>query len=565
MNQKIFDTRQRVEELISEAMAVWKQSNYSEYFEELAKDPVFSLLVSAVAYQENEVRDEIERMKSDVLDEFASLLVPYEAEHACPSIAIVQTNTVSGRPEVEMNSYSRFSLGKDGGGFIPLLNSRVLPVRIDSLVRIDGRRWKVKFGFDMPVSDLSMFTFAINKDNFRDLKLFLEGKEVPLTRPWECSELPFTDSFAFKRIMFDGHELYDPSSSVMNLFLAGGMRIFCVRKHNPAEYITEEVNGLSLEFEFTGVSADFSFDRSNLFLNAVVLVNAKENEVTLDTNSPYARIAGGKWDGVLPEQLMHVFKPDSNQMYSEEKVLVRRVAADRFNKAGLVRMLGSLLNKFKTDSYAFQCMKADKRETVMHKLIMDLEELRKLAIQDGADTEGIYLMLENPSKNVSLNLKFLTTNGAALAGQLDASAVFSVPEGLDPAVTSQICEPVLGSDELGLNSKSLAVSKYIMRTNDRIVTNADIRIFCYKELMRRYGIMDNMVKNISVGPKLMRRNDCPGNACGYSILVGICISDSKYIRRILGNRLESAAHVFETMMQARSANIYPIKVKMEIQ
>ena len=52
MRQKIYATQQIAEELTKEAIAIWKQGNQAEHLEGIEKDPVVSLLMTALAYQE---------------------------------------------------------------------------------------------------------------------------------------------------------------------------------------------------------------------------------------------------------------------------------------------------------------------------------------------------------------------------------------------------------------------------------------------------------------------------------------------------------------------------------
>ena len=88
MKQTIFETRQRASEILKETIAIWRQSDQSDYLEGIEDDPIFSLLMMALAYRANESEGEIERLKSEVLDEFARLLAPYEVGHAIPAILI---------------------------------------------------------------------------------------------------------------------------------------------------------------------------------------------------------------------------------------------------------------------------------------------------------------------------------------------------------------------------------------------------------------------------------------------------------------------------------------------
>ena len=92
MKQTIFTTRQRAEEIIKEAVTIWEHSNNGEQLEGLDRDPVLALFMTALAYQANEIDNEIEQLRVDILNEFARMLIPYERIHALPATAVVEVS-----------------------------------------------------------------------------------------------------------------------------------------------------------------------------------------------------------------------------------------------------------------------------------------------------------------------------------------------------------------------------------------------------------------------------------------------------------------------------------------
>ena len=99
-----------------------------------------------------------------------------------------------------------------------------------------------------------------------------------------------------------------------------------------------------------------------------------------------------------------------------------------------------------------------------------------------------------------------------------------------------------------------------MVTNDRIVTPADMKIFCYKELMSRYSIVPKMVSNISVS--YAQQQDRV--ACGYAFYVNIELEENPFVERSFSNKIPQAEMLLERMMAVRSANIYPIFVTISM-
>ena len=143
MEQTAFDTRQRAAELLQEAAAIWRQSAHSDQLEGLERDPIFSLLITALAYQANETDSDIERLKQDVIEEYTRLLTPYEAGRPIPATAVVEAALQHDVAEMELTEQTAFFLEDTKYQFIPLLRQRVINASVANLVRLDGRRWKV--------------------------------------------------------------------------------------------------------------------------------------------------------------------------------------------------------------------------------------------------------------------------------------------------------------------------------------------------------------------------------------------------------------------------------------
>lgn len=563
MSQTIYDTRHRAEELLKEALSIWKQSNHSEYLEGLEKDPVFGLLMSAVAWQANETDNEIARLRTEILNEYVSMLLPYEMGHATPATAVIQTSPQTGVGEVRLNSRSSFSLGKKSWRFMPLMDTRVLGITVDSAVRLDGRRWAVNLSFDQPVNDLSGITFAISNPSFRDVTVTVNGEPLPLVRPWEYSEMPYSECFSLNNSLYNGMAAYDPAPTCMELFARHDLRLYYVRNHDAKRFIPQEVQRLQLIFEFKGTATTFMFDRSQIFFNVVLLANASEHDVNLDGNTPMARITG-EGAGTQCDQFMHLLRPSSDQFFADTNITVRRIAADRFNQGTLLRLLSAILGRLRTDFYAF--LRLDPQQTSVslrtiqehvQRLIRIVSEPRERSIA------GTYLMLDRLS-DANVNVGYLTTSGAAVNEDLTPDAVFSVSGGLDAAATRQIAPAIEGTDEMSIDGDNIYLTRYALITGDRIVTPADIRAFCYKELMLRYSIVYDMVKSIAITQEEQQYPSSWHNACGYQIQVEITLVDTPNVRRSFTGRIPQAEMLLEKMMQVRSANIYPINVNIYI-
>ncbi len=567
MKNTLFETRQRAEDLLRETVAIWRQSDQSDSLEGIEEDPVFSLLMMALAYQANEADSELERLKEEVLDDFARLLTPYEVAHAVPATMAVATTLQAGVAEQTLTENSVFTL-KGMFPFIPLCQTRVLNAQVASVTRIDGRRWRVRLNFEFPVTDLSDFAFAITDLNFHDVNITVDRQPLPLIKPWDYAELPFTECFSPNAMVYNRAQVYNPSLLPLDLFARQNVRMFIVDKHKPQTVIPMETEVVDLVFEFSGITDKFPFDKSHLALNTTLLVNAMQHEATLTAKMPIARLTGYDDNAtnmeITSRQFMHLLQPLDVQIFAQTEVEVRRAVADRFNQGSLVKLLNCVVNKYHSDFYAFLNI----RELSTDKLIYNLDEILTKMLNASAanplqNVPGVYLLLRHRAqmrnKNFSLSLKYLTTAGAAVNSSLSQDTVITPPAGFESDVM-QIAAPVPGLDEMG-ESSTQSLLRYYMLTSDRIVTPADIKVFCYKELMLRYGINQNMVRQIRVSHRLT--GDYHDG--GYEILVAITLVDNSFIRRKFIDNLPVAEILLEKMIEVRSTNIYPITVMIAVE
>ncbi len=567
MKQTIFEIRQQAEDLIKEAVTIWKQSNQNDMLEGIESDPVFSLMLTALAYQLNNIDSDIERFKQEVLDEYSKVLVPYNMGHAIPATAVISTNLQDGIPSVTIDDSQTFTLQGTSYRFIPLLETQVLGAKIAYVERLDARRWKVSLDFKAPVTDLSGFSFAITNPHFKGLKVTIAKKPVPLTYPWDYADLPLNKNFGLDTILYKQAPTFSAPSIWFDLFAKQNVRMFCIKKHKPETFINYETEQINLVLEFTGITDDFEFDKSCIALNPILLINAVPHSTDLSATTPIVRVSGNNNDkDEASEQFMHLTRPPENQLYSETSVDVRTVAADRFNRGSLLKLLNSLIQKFDSDYYAFQQLTAQYSEPVVKQLRDGLQKLQK-ACQESPDSNisGTYLMLRQEeiaaNKDISIQVNYLMTNGAFINPMLNESSTFSLPTGLESSETRQLLPPVPGSNELADQKMQDSMARYYFVTNDRIVTNADMKAFCYHELMTRYSISSDMVESISIHPQLQEGR----NNSGYEMWIDIIVCNTPFIKRHFSDKIPQAELFIQKMIEVRSTSLYPIQVNIRIQ
>lgn len=569
MRQSLFENRQKAEELIQEAIRIWRESDHPDQLEGIEQDPVMGLLMTALAAQSNETDLAIEGIKGDVVEAFGNWLTPYETGHAIPATAVVETGLQAGLPYLDLTENHVFGLADSEAAFIPLLQTRVVNAAVEQVVRIDGRRWRVTLRVDSPVADWSGFAFAIRNQNFKDLKVSTRGQLLPIVNPWDFSELPLSPCFALDSILYNRAQTYSAAVSCLDLFAKQNMRIYCVKRHEAKRYGLGEAETVTLVFEFTGIKEGFYIDKDNLVVNPVILVNAYVRTADLSWATPIVRVAG--YQGKSSEggeaggqQFMHMLRPLAEQLYGKFPVEVRRLGADRFNQGALVGLLNTLINRYYSDFYAFLNLRQEANDRTMQELMGILRRMREAARADQEQrVPGVYLMLkasEDRRQKVSLSVRYVTTLGAGVNSLLKPDSVFTVPLGINGAATRQIAVPSLGFDEIRDSAEEESLSRYYLITNDRLVTPADLKLFCYNELQTRFGISRTMVEGITVSHRQQQEVD----NVGYEIVVEIVLVDNSFIRRGLEEKIPQVEMLLQAMMSVRSANIYPVTVMIRI-
>lgn len=561
MRQKLFATGQMAKDLQKEAMAIYRQSNNEEYFEGMENDPVISLLMTALAYQEYAADNELSRLKSEVFEDFSRMLIPYDLCHANPASVLVKTSTDDGVNTVQLHAGMSFSLSENRFNFMPLLESTVYNANVTSVVRLDARRWKVSLNFKEEISSLDGFSFLVDNLNFKDLNITINGNQIPLVKPWDYANLPLSSCFSTDTMLYNNTLAYDASNTWFDLFAQQNKRMFIVGKTE--KFFTRAADNVELVFEFMGLNEDFTFDKSQLHINTVLLVNTTLRNATISVNNPIVRIAEGEGDA--PEKLLHLMRPSSEQMYKNISFTLRRSAMERFNMDSLLKLLHCLIDKYSTDYYAFMQIDRLKNGMEVNRLYQWLISLTKYLEESSMPmSSGVYLLLKKGKEAImedeSLTLQYLTTQGATVNLYLSTNSTFNAPVGLSNKRTSVVAEPVMGVDEaVGVDVQN-SISRYYMVTGNRLVTPADIKIFCYNELLRRYNIDSSIVQSILVKNSILSER----GHCGFQTIVEIEIADDIFVRRSLMNQLPQVELLMQKMIEVRSCSPYPVQVKISI-
>lgn len=581
MKQNIFETRQRAERLIADTMELWQQSDKSEYIEGLQTDPVFRMLLNILAYQANEFDSEIEQLKVDILDEFEQMLTAGEGGKAIPASVAIETSIRGSIPYVELNSDQTFSIGKTEKGafsFVPVLKTRVMNVAIDSVTRLDNRRWLVKLNLEGGVRNLSGMSFAIDSTNYHGLHVSMvnSGGELPLISASDYANMPMADAFSIDTMLYNRQQAVATScrSNMLPCSVYTGMDLLA--RQDVSMYVVDDMNdiepspALDLLFEFDAIGDDFVFNASRLHVNVVLLANATIGTTTVSATEPVSRIAGSGENNRQSVQFLHLLCPSQDSVYGSLSMQVRRINADRFNHGRMSRLLNNLITRYNSDYYAFM----ETGEKTLGKTIHNLRrELKNLVTQSeskaGRSFEGVYVILNHVKSqllvdangnnvNPTLSVRYLTTNGAEANVLCDSTLNIVAPDLLDSAKTKAIMPMQQGYDEVFDTEALRSESRYMLSTEDRLVTPSDIKMFCQNEMLVHFGLVRTMINGIRIN----RQQKDIGTYHTYEIVVEIRIVDNVFTQQAFAGKIVSVENYLAKMIHVRTNGVYPVKVNL---
>jgi len=582
MNQNLFETKQRAAELLNEAVKIWQSSEQSEYLEGLDTDPVFKLLLNALAYQANELESDIESFKEELLEEFEGVISRGEGVKATPAMTVISAYPAVGIPESIVDSSDEFFISSDNirYTFTPLLRTRVLNASVSKILRLDARRWAVNIDFAFPVKNLSGFAFSVPFYRFQGLKVMFADteKEIPVLSPFDFVNFPMAEFFSLDTVMYNRAQGINtggirsgmsPYSSYLAVDLfAGSLLDYYIF---PEMGDIESTTKLELIFEFSGIPETFTFSLKSLKLNPVILINARRMSVNLSQDNPIEKLSDtlNKQKGDI--QFLHLLPPADENSLTSVPIQVRKIGMERFNEGRLMRLLQSLIVKFNSDYYAFESIGSKTTDATMIQIQKNLSSLiHSVKSKSKAVVPGTYVYLDfhrintkfvtNSSldKNISIKVNFLCTDGSAVNDILNQNTPFSGPSWLNLDRVVQLVKPFPGMDEIVNKKDDFEISKYYLSTEDRIVTPYDVKMFCYKELQVRYGVVREMVKDIVI----TRRENRTGIWRTYEGLVTITMKANEFTERAFKDKIEDIQSVMARMIWARTNGVYPLSVKL---
>jgi len=509
MTQEEYDIQVQVDSLMQKVLETWRRegkwdgNNPNSPFYGFEKDPLLRVLITAFVYQNNGLLTQIQNLESDVVSDFQNAVLPYQLTQAIPSMSLIKTSkSPDAVGDVYCDENSTFLVKKESlrlkevFPFHPLFKSKIVGMTVNGITKIASDKWNVNIDVSDQKADLSSFGFMVTGLRYSDLNVYWNNEKLPLIHPWEFDRFPKIPWFDDVNYVLNKSDMYGGENKWHDLWASMNVNYYMVAPTFKRPINSDMINFV---FEFSSMTKPFNFEPDNLVFNCFPVVNVIKKEFNLSMNDPIIKLANEvgyandeqgnvrNLSSVITDNAHNdfymnlVMNPDST-LEDLDRVSIRRFGCERFNIDALVVLANQLSRRYESDFYAFQKLHKMQNTDKIRRLDIVLKDVIDIIMSDKVPQAGVYAILKK-GKAVeampAVHLSALFTDGS-YANDIDVFSDVSGPKDLDKKETRLLMKSFGGKDEVVDKEEKSMLSKYYVRTADRIVTRADLKAFCYR-------------------------------------------------------------------------------------
>ncbi|NPD91721.1 hypothetical protein [Xylanibacter muris] len=514
------------------------QSMMSETVDYQLMDPIAKMMLVALLYETQKIRDYIESIDQKLIDRFCESFIPMRQIEAMPAIALVSPVFKKNKDCscIQTESGTSFSYKSKANkatiNYLPLFKNTLIPCE-DIYVLTQNRLTFKEHTYDVSMEHPNKLWIGIQTkaeiESLDGFSIFLQKTDnvYPKTISvvgGSSESIEFSTMNRMEDIEmlepFDAQQVSGRFLSVIEYWqeilqeLPGGI-LLCItdKTHNRDIFrkrsyprifqnwlesdilncFNEDTLWLQIEFPDNYIIND----DCKVIANVIPVVNIDVNSVTLTQAAPVAKLQRQEDSFFITVlETSNAAQKQGFSMSSEEFV-IRDFDAHCYHNGDLYRDIRNLYNHFVEDYYAF----IEYNNLKDGQDIKRLKELvNKIAKSVGEKNDkfkydsGTYVM-KNIKQTITSSVtkvSFLTTQGA-LGNMLDVTAGTDMTSKLEckklPVIENNV--PVIvsaigGKDKANADQRYELIRYYTL-TNDRLYTKMDIEAFVRKELISIYG------------------------------------------------------------------------------
>jgi len=473
-------------QLLKEALEHWDEKGE---LRDIESDPVVKLLFSALAYQSYSISRELSAFKDQVVTEFRNKLIPYHLIKPFPAFSVIETRlgknkdaSVKPLTSFMVDEQCEFEFGKNKIPFSPLFKTRIVDAQISDK-QINAADCTIQFTLSSNdiIEDFSGLSFYFEESEMvPDIEISINDKLVPVIKPDDCDNLPFTDWFQHHYLLREENQLQFGNYDYWLEYLLKTHAYFIYIDEYDCNKIRNTSASPIFNIHFKNKLELNYFQNRTFRINCFPVLNVQKQTITLNNEDPIKKLSVER--GVFLNLLI-----DDYTEKNEDNFLIRHYGIERFNQEELLFRINDLFNRFISDYYAFKEIEDLKKGDKLENLYRNFREIWPVLMRnDNRNYSGVYAMLKL-NKNLrfqhnNVRIEYLTTN---------CEMANNIPEGEKPGTASEFLDKgntvllrdTSGGREEEYNEETLNhLARYNLLTKDKLITVSDLKAFCYREL-----------------------------------------------------------------------------------
>ena len=479
-------------EVKKNAIDHWTKEGHSA-FKNMENDPVINLLLSALSYQAFHIQRNIEQYEENTLRNFRDRIVPFHLIKPTPAFSIVETKMAKTSNEVTekiIDESCVFEFKKSK--FVPLLETKIINAECRNVNQQGENIW-LELQSAHPIENLSGLSFYVDTPDVVNIETIKwDGYELPLIKPSQYNELPFTKWFNNAHLFLNqNYYLFGTCDYWQEIFLTSTAQLFYI-----GQYDTKSIplNGQSnIELEITLSSYNDISDR--LKINCIPVVNVEKKETVLNGRNPVQQLSSD-----AGEFLNLLYNKENIEEYTDS-FFIRQHGVERYNPKQLLDQMQEILYRYGSDYYAFQSiseLKNSDKLKQMQELIDEISGIMTKFENDRMKNHYYAVLKKNETETKNVHIEYLTTSGTAANGIKKDDKAAKAPNYLDKNKTALLIETKGGRNSITDETQKENIAKYYFQTKDRLVTQEDIRTFIKTFYYNGNSNLGNDIENITI-------------------------------------------------------------------
>ena len=484
-------------QLIKEAVEHWEEKGDLLNIED---DPVIKLFFSALAYQSYAISREISAFKGKVISEFRNKLIPYHLIKPFPALSVLETRlgknkdaSVKQLTSFLVDEKCVFEFGKNKIPFTPLFDTTIVNATISGKQADEDKNIiQLTLSSNDIIEDFSGMSFYFeDSEMVPDIEISLNNQLLPVIKPDDCDNLPFTDWFQHHFLLNEDNQLqYGNYDYWLEFFIRKHINLCYIGSYNANKIKnTSAAPVFNIHFK-TRLELQYFMNRS-IKINCFPIVNVQKHSVILNNNEPIQKLS-------VDKNVFLNLLSNENTEKNENDFFIRHFGIERYNQEELLFQINDLFNRFISDYYAFKDIEDLKKGDKLENLYKDFREIWPILMRnENKNYSGVYAILKL-NKNLRFNysnitIDYLTTNCELANNIKEGEKAVGASDFLDKANTTLLMDTSGGREE-EYNEETLnRLARYNLLTKDKLITCSDLKAFCYREL--RNKIEDVTVQN----------------------------------------------------------------------